>query len=267
MYYPSQSLGRAFNSSGVDESGRLGSEPSLQSFGELTELAGPPLTTGAELDRALYASGKESPDTAAAATAGDGSPSHSPDQAQRERTHEIPRPEQLAGSPPKSAPGVVDANTPSPLYPGTKGSDLSLLDETMVAYTTYPFLIVSNLAGLCPQDVAFLEAKGAFHVPIKPILDEFIRQYFLHVHPLCPLLHEGEFWSVYRQDERAGPAKTISLLLFQAVIFASSSVSPPLPSSSTSSLTSKFLPEVVIKALGYSSIRSARAVFYRNVKV
>ncbi|KAM5347469.1 hypothetical protein ACJ41O_010474 [Fusarium nematophilum] len=171
------------------------------------------------------------------ATASDSSPSRSPRQARSGYQH-------------KAAPGFVDANATFSLHQDTKGPEPSSSDEVMVAYTTYPFLIASNLAGLCPQDIAFLEAKGAFHVPMKPILDELIRQYFLHVHPFLPLLHEGQFWSAYRQDERAGPAK-VSLLLFQAVIFASCS----------------FLPEVVVKALGYDSIRSARSVFYRNAKV
>lgn len=102
----------------------------------------------------------------------------------------------------------------------------------MVLYTSYPFLTINNLAGLSSEDLAFLEIKGALHVPVKSMLDEFVRQYFLHVHPFLPLLDEGEFWSSYRQDERASSAKRIPLMVFQAMIFASCSVSPPFPPTS-----------------------------------
>lgn len=84
---------------------------------------------------------------------------------------------------------------------------------------------MGNAPSLTAQDLAFLEAKGALHVPERPLLDEFMRQYFLHVHPMLPLIDEGDFWDTYQQTDAT---KLIPLLLFQAMVFASCTVSFPL---------------------------------------
>ncbi|KAF5006304.1 hypothetical protein FDECE_7315 [Fusarium decemcellulare] len=94
----------------------------------------------------------------------------------------------------------------------------------MLSYASHNFLAMSNLSSLSTQDLSFLEAKGALHVPSRLILDEFVRHYFLHVHPMLPVIDEGAFWAAYQQDENAISAKKIPLLLFQAMIFASCSL-------------------------------------------
>src|SRR5690606_37648782 len=68
-----------------------------------------------------------------------------------------------------------------------------------VVYSYYPFLTISNLPNIPPQDVNFLELQGCLRVPTRALLDEFLQQYFLHVHPLLPLVNEGDFWDIYRQ--------------------------------------------------------------------
>lgn len=96
-----------------------------------------------------------------------------------------------------------------------------------IVYTYYPFLNISNLHNILPQDVNFLESQGCFRVPTRAVLDEFVQQYFLHVHPFLPVLHEGEFWDLYCQH---GPTGSVlqqrkSLLVFQALIFSACNVS------------------------------------------
>lgn len=84
-----------------------------------------------------------------------------------------------------------------------------------------PFVDVNGLDGY--RDLGFLEAQGCFRLPTESVLDEFIRLYFLHVHPMLPLLHEGEFWDAYESGNERSP------LLLQAMMFASCTVSlPPL---------------------------------------
>lgn len=100
------------------------------------------------------------------------------------------------------------------------------LHPNSVVYNYYPFLSLDNLHNCMPQDVDFMEAEGCFHLPTRAILDQIVRQYFLHVHPLLPLLNEGDFWDMYynKRTEGEEPAK-LSLLVFQAIIFASCNVS------------------------------------------
>lgn len=91
-----------------------------------------------------------------------------------------------------------------------------------MTYSYYPFLTIGNLPNIPPQDVNYLELQGCLRVPTRRILDEFVQQYFLHVHPLLPMLNEGDFWDMYCGP---GPANdTISLLLLHSMLFASCNV-------------------------------------------
>jgi hypothetical protein len=95
-----------------------------------------------------------------------------------------------------------------------------------IVYSYYPFLNISNLTQILPQDVNYLESQGCFRVPTRAVLDEIVQQYFLHVHPLLPLFNEGDFWDIYcQQPSGSVPQQHISLLVFQALIFATCNVS------------------------------------------
>lgn len=99
-----------------------------------------------------------------------------------------------------------------------------------IIYTFYPFLSVNNLSNIMPQDVSYLEMQGCFRVPTKPILDEFVKQFFLHVHPIIPLLNEGDFWEFYNSPSTVGPgSETVSLLVLQAMMFSACRVSFEVP--------------------------------------
>ncbi|RSL82131.1 hypothetical protein CEP52_017038, partial [Fusarium oligoseptatum] len=118
-----------------------------------------------------------------------------------------------------------------------------------ISYSYYQFLVISNISSLAEQDFQFLELQGCLHVLRPQILDQFVRQYFLHMHPMLPLLDEGAFWDAYTQ--RAGcrePRQKISLLLFQAMMFACCS----------------YVPQATLSMLGLKTARAARAVFYRQ---
>jgi len=73
------------------------------------------------------------------------------------------------------------------------------------------------------QDVHFLDSQGCFRIPGRQAVEQFIREYFLHVHPGLPLLDESRFWEMYsttgslRRD-------SLSLFVFQAIFFVSCSV-------------------------------------------
>ncbi|KPM37419.1 hypothetical protein AK830_g9122 [Neonectria ditissima] len=121
-----------------------------------------------------------------------------------------------------------------------------------IVYSYYPFLTMGNLPNIPPQDVNFLELQGCLRVPTRTMLDEFLQQYFLHVHPLLPLINEGDFWDLQCHSANSGmPTERMSLLLFQAILFASCN----------------FVSRDTIKALGFPNIRVARAAFYRRAKL
>lgn len=94
-----------------------------------------------------------------------------------------------------------------------------------VLHTHYPFLHLKNLSNLSVIDINVLEAGSCFRVPTRETLKGFLKQYFRHVHPLLPLIHEGEFWVRYaRKDAYDTNGDGISLLLLQAMLFASCNV-------------------------------------------
>lgn len=121
---------------------------------------------------------------------------------------------------------IPDAGLSIPQPETTTARHYSALHPNSVVYNYYPYLTLDNLYNCMPQDVDFMEAEGCFHLPTRSILDQIIRQYFLHVHPLLPLLNEGDFWEMYYNKRAEGeePLK-MSLLLFQAIMFASCNVS------------------------------------------
>lgn len=83
------------------------------------------------------------------------------------------------------------------------------------------------------EDLPYLETQGCLRVPNNLIMDEFLRQYFLCIHPMLPFLNEGDFWDIYLEKGSAHTSegeKQVSLLLLQAMMFASCNViMDPLP--------------------------------------
>ncbi|OTB04416.1 hypothetical protein M426DRAFT_320779 [Hypoxylon sp. CI-4A] len=120
-----------------------------------------------------------------------------------------------------------------------------------ITYSYYPFLNISNLHNIMPQDVNYLESQGCLRVPTRAILDEFVQQYFLHIHPIMPVVNEGDFWDLYCNQAATGSTGKVSLVFFQALLFSSCN----------------FVSKSSIKALGFPSIRAARATFYRRTKL
>lgn len=104
--------------------------------------------------------------------------------------------------------------------------DQQLAFNTSVTFSYYPFLKVQELTRLDEGDVRYLESKGCLHIPSRSHLDQFIRHYFMYVHPCTPILDEERFWDMYLNTSRNNDkTETISLLLFQAMLFAATSVS------------------------------------------
>ena len=102
-------------------------------------------------------------------------------------------------------------------------TQLSSQTDMMFAY--FDFLEAETLSHIAPEDFKFLEYKGCFHLPSRPILDELVREYFLHVHPALPVIDECAFWEMYFPSGRRAVHRKIPLFVFRAMLFVSCSVS------------------------------------------
>jgi len=111
-----------------------------------------------------------------------------------------------------------------------------------------PVYVKSLPARLTPDDVLYLERKGALTIPPDPIRNELLRCYVEFVHPFMPLLDIHDF--VGTIDHPDG-SQTISLLLFQAVMFAA-----------VATVDMKHL-----KLLGYENRRDARRDFFAKTRI
>ncbi|KAM5526740.1 fungal specific transcription factor domain-containing protein [Fusarium oxysporum f. sp. phaseoli] len=132
--------------------------------------------------------------------------------------------------------------------PPSSGISATLQSRNAFAYR---FLAVNNLNSISSQDINFLESQSCFLVPVRHILDEFVEQYFQHSHPLLPFLDEGGFWGMYSPQAPEDSEGTMPLLVFYSMLFSSCN----------------FVSQASIVALGFPSIRAARASVYRRAKL
>jgi hypothetical protein len=100
-----------------------------------------------------------------------------------------------------------------------------------------------------PVDIDYLHTTGALSLPDIPIRNAFLQSYVEYVHPYMPLLELHRFLHII--NEGTGKSGRISLLLFQAVMFASTA----------------FVDMNFLISAGYTSRKSARKVFFQKARV
>jgi len=107
-----------------------------------------------------------------------------------------------------------------------------------------------------PEDVEYLKRKGATGVPLEALREHLVNAYFLYVHPYMPLIDEQDFRRIVNKDWSNFDSTTqrderLSLLLYQAILFAGSA----------------FVPMYVLRAGGYTTRKSARKAFFSRTRV
>ncbi|KAH6995914.1 fungal-specific transcription factor domain-containing protein [Ilyonectria sp. MPI-CAGE-AT-0026] len=128
----------------------------------------------------------------------------------------------------------------------------STVSDADILFSYHDFLATGSLSHIPTADFKFLETKGCFHLPARPVLDEFVVEYFRHVHPMLPILDEGAFWNMYLGDgQHDQQAKKISLFTFRAMLFVASS----------------FVSRDTTKLLGFKDALEARSSLYRRAKL
>lgn len=93
--------------------------------------------------------------------------------------------------------------------------------EGCVLYSQYSFLKSDDFSHVPAQDINFLGVEGALHVPAKPELDQFLMEYFRHIHPQLPLFDEAAFWIANDEFYSTQNQKyQVSIFTFQSMLFA-----------------------------------------------
>ena len=98
------------------------------------------------------------------------------------------------------------------------------------------------------EDIEYLQKKGAFLIPETNLRNELLRCYVQYVHPYLPLLELEDFLGAIGKNEETN---TISLLLFQSVMFAASA----------------YIDMRYLTAQGYDSRKAARKAFFQRAKL
>ncbi|EPS40651.1 hypothetical protein H072_5429 [Dactylellina haptotyla CBS 200.50] len=119
-----------------------------------------------------------------------------------------------------------------------------------------PSYIKPTPTRIAPDDVDYLVRKGATSIPLEPFRQELVDCYFSYVHPFMPLIEEADWRkTTTRSWEGFNPTRhkddRISLLLFQAVLFAGSA----------------FVKMESLRAAGYTSRKSARKAFFQRTRM
>lgn len=98
------------------------------------------------------------------------------------------------------------------------------------------------------EDIDYLERKGALTIPNDRLRNELLKSYIQYVHTFMPLLDLDDFLcTILRNDA----SRKISLLLFQAVMFAGTA----------------FIDMKYLNSAGYESRKAARKAFFQRARV
>lgn len=119
-----------------------------------------------------------------------------------------------------------------------------------VHFYMLPFLELNDKSTLSQADLALLAANGCLSIPDKSLTDDFLRQYFLYVHPSTIVVDESEFWRAYENGQKDHACK-IPLLLFQAILFASA----------------PYVDVSTLQKCGFKDRRHALCTLYHRTKV
>ena len=117
------------------------------------------------------------------------------------------------------------------------------------AVATLPHYFKPLPSRITPDDIEYLDRKGALSIPGTTLRNELLRAYVEYVHGYMPLLDLHEFLGPL--ERHGGATQSISLLLFQAVMFAGTA----------------FVDLKHLRHAGYASRKEARKAFFVKARV
>lgn len=123
------------------------------------------------------------------------------------------------------------------------------MSNEATSHITLPDFLEPVPTSLPPEDLEYLHKKGCFDIPAPKFRDAIFQSYAEFFHPGMPLLDLGRFLQVV--TSQAPQNSRISLLLFQAVMFAGSAHVDIKP----------------LRMLGFLTRKAARRALYLKTKV
>lgn len=99
------------------------------------------------------------------------------------------------------------------------------------------------------DDIQYLWKKGALAIPDIAFRNALLQAFIEYVYPYMPLLELHDFLRIV--DRNDGESGKISLVLFQAVMFAGTA----------------FVDKSYLTAAGYPTRKAARKAFYQRARV
>ncbi|EME49111.1 C6 transcription factor-like protein [Dothistroma septosporum NZE10] len=123
----------------------------------------------------------------------------------------------------------------------------SLMPPTMPTYSL-PLYIRPLPPKLDPQDIVYLEKKGALTIPAPGLRDELLKSFVEFIYPYMPLLNVHDLVATI---DRNDGTSSVSLLLFQAIMF-----------SGIATVDIRYL-----KSAGYATRRDARRDFFQRTRL
>jgi hypothetical protein len=98
-------------------------------------------------------------------------------------------------------------------------------------------------------DIDYLFAKGALSIPDTPMRNALVRAYLEFVHPYMPLIEVHDFLQII--EDGTGQCGRLSLLLFQAIMFAGTA----------------FVGMKHLRKAGFANRKAARKAFFQKARV
>jgi len=129
--------------------------------------------------------------------------------------------------------------------PGSYGGAAAAADQPVLL----PAFLRPLPARITAEDVQYLAAKGALSLPGAALQGALLQAYVEYVHPYMPLLELHDFLSIL--DARDGRRGQVSLLLFQAIMFAATA----------------FVDTKALREAGYATRKMARKAFFQKTRV
>ena len=112
-----------------------------------------------------------------------------------------------------------------------------------------PYFIKPLPSRIGPDEIEYLDKKGALSLPTPALRNELLRAYIEFVHPYMPLIDLYDF--VMAVEGGSSSLGQISLILYQAVMFAGSA----------------FVDMSHLHAAGYVSRKESRKDFFQKTRV